>query len=202
MNLCDMPLFVQSTAWVDELNNTWGARCIMPYSEVNAGQLAGAFPIDLRTFYGLYREALGNRSVFYQFLCFCKILEGAFRWKVGKLFEEAKDRGIELKRSTPAVPTLDTLTPPEVKAYQGKSIADAFTTFLEPQFRHAIAHFKEDNTDPLHVSHSVARARIASALELARVFARAAIGMLEGTLTCPIGEMCLSRPALGGKLGQ
>jgi hypothetical protein len=161
------------------------------YPEVDASQLSGKYVDELRAFYGLYREALENPSVFYQFLCYCKVLEGAFRWMVPPLRIKARERGIQLKAATPKVPPLDQVnTTGKVSRYVGKSIEIAFTEFLEDEFRNAIAHFKAEDEDPIEVTSYVAAGRIGNVLELARVCARLAIEMLEeyvSQLNAPAG---------------
>jgi hypothetical protein len=176
----DVPVHVSSIAWFDSLNKVQGARLIPSYAEVDASQLSGRYVDELRAFYALYREGLENPSVFYQFLCYCKILEGAFRWMVPELYKKARERGIELKAATPKVPPLDNVnTTAEALAYVGKSIEHAFTAFLEEKFRDAIAHFKTDTENPIEVTSYTATGRIANVLELARVCAHRALEMLE-----------------------
>jgi len=180
----DVPVNVASIAWFDSLNGVMGMNFIPSYAEVDASQLSGRYVEELRAFYGLYREALGNPSVFYQFLCHCKILEGAFRWKVPQLYKLARERGVELKAATPKVPQLDSMnTTAAVAAYQGKSIENAFTGFLEDEFRDAVAHFKTDDENPIEVTSYMATGRIGNVLELARVCARLAIEMLEAYIS-------------------
>lgn len=176
----DVPVHVSSIAWFDVLNKVQGAQFVPAYPEVDVSQLSGRYEAELRAFFGLYREALENPSVFYQFLCYCKILEGAFRWMVPRLRKQARERGIQLKAATPKVPPLDkTNTTTTVHAYLGKSIENAFTEFLEDEYRHAIAHFKAEDEDPIEVTSYRAAGRIGRVLELARVCARRAIEMLE-----------------------
>src|SRR5205814_870784 len=159
------PVFVETVAWIDALNRVWGANFTAPYAEVDVGKLTGEYRVELGAFYALYREALTSQSVFYQFLCFSKILEGAFRWMVPRFFERARAAGVTLERRTPKVPALDAIdTMPAIKRYEGQSIADVFTNFLEAEFRNAVAHFKADDEDPVQVSNYFASARIANVL--------------------------------------
>lgn len=178
--LLDVPVLVASIAWIDQANQTWGAHYTSPYSSAEIGGAQGKFGETLRPYYALYREAVTNPSVFYQFLCFCKILEGAFRSAVPRLFADARRRGIELKRSTPKVPPMDKLdASAESCACEGKSISDAYDSFLQPEFRNALAHFAADGQEPLQVSSYTASSRVSGALPLARYCAREAITMLE-----------------------
>jgi len=176
----DVPLYVASIAWQDELNQVTGTHCMAPYPQVRADGLTGNTIPPLRPFTALYREAITNPSVFYQYLCFSKILEGTFRVAVPNLFKVAASKGIDLTRGTPTVPHFDEVeADAAARAFEGKSIEVAFTSFLEPEFRHALAHFAEDGKEPLLVSSYVTGSRLEGALPLARVCARLAIGMME-----------------------
>jgi methylamine utilization protein MauJ len=179
----DVPLHVASIGWFDDLHKISGAHFTVPYGQVPAAGLTGSFDPSLRPFLALYREAISNPSVFYQFLCFCKILEGTFRVTLRHIFKRAEERGISLVRSTPAVPQLDPLaSADQARAFEGRSIQEAYDSYLQPEFRNALAHFAAKGREPLRVSSYVTGARVEGAVQLARVCARLAIGMLEGYL--------------------
>lgn len=176
----DVPLIVKAISWFDVSNAIVGATYTAPYSEIDVRGLSGKLDLALRPFYALYREAITNSSVYYQFLCFVKILEGALHWLLPRIRKETEEQGIALESVHPRIPALDPLSSSaEARAFEGRSMSDAFKDYLLPEFRVAVAHFAEEGEDPLLLSSSVANARYSGALQLARVCAREAISMLS-----------------------
>ncbi len=188
----DVPLHVASVGWADDLNKVSGAHCIAPYRPVPLVGLTGSFDAALRPFLALYREAISNPSVYYQFLCLCKILEGTFgrpshqehsHSVLCRICKGAGERGITVNYSIPTVPQLDALTAaPSARAFEGRSIEEAYHSYLRPEFRNALAHFAAKGKEPLQVSSYVTSTRLEGALELARLCARLAIRTLEECL--------------------
>ena len=181
----DVPIFVRAIAWFDEKNQVTGASYVAPYRAVGP-QDEGLFDLELRPFYALYREAMTSGSVFYQFLCYSKILEGIFRWLFPKLRELSRTRGVEFPKLDVRVAALEGITGEGAK-WVGKSIEQTFNDYLQKEFRDAIAHFSLDDEEPWIMSSYVASGAVANNLVLARHSARrmieAAAQLIRGLKT-------------------
>jgi hypothetical protein len=181
----DVPIFVRAISWVDERNQVTGASYVAPYRAVGP-QDAGSFDLELRPFYALYREAMTSGSVFYQFLCYAKILEGMFRWLFPKLRELSKTGGVDFPRLDVRVSALEGIAG-EGEKWVGKAVEQTFNDYLQKEFRDAIAHFSLDDEEPWVTSSYVASGTVANNLVLARHCARrmieAAAGITHGLKT-------------------
>ncbi len=168
----DVPLFVRSITWFDEKNSVLSASFVPPFKTV-APHGEGFFDLELRPLYSLYREAITSGSVFYQFLCYAKILEGVFRWYLPKLREDAKQRGMPSPYLRTRVEPHEELGA-ENQKWVGCGVEKVFNDYLQGQFRDAIAHFALESGEPLVTSSYLASGAVANNLLLARNCARMA----------------------------
>lgn len=176
----DRPIYVKKIGWLDVSNGIIGAEFVPPYDHADARGLGGAPDPKLRSLYALYREAVNNPSVLYQFLCYVKVLEGALHWYLPRIRKDAKERGIPLTSVTLKVPQLDPISADsKASEYAGRTVSDALNKYLWPEFRNSLAHFTDDTREPLDVSSVSVVSRHAGALELARVCARLGIQTIE-----------------------
>ncbi|SEN36735.1 hypothetical protein SAMN05444354_1444 [Stigmatella aurantiaca] len=177
----NVPLFVRYVALWDAKNNILTASYTVPYRSTVLSEDWLTYDLALRPYYALYREALTNPSVFYQFLCYVKILEGVIRKAYPAIIREAKSAGT-------TAPRLDVRVEedPEIRGlarnWIGKSIQQTFNDYLQPEFRNAIAHFSNEDEEPLVVSNYIAGATISNNILLARQCARGAITAIEQIL--------------------
>jgi len=173
----NVPLFVRAITLLDEKNHVLRATYNSPFPYVSAiGE--GNFDLELWPFYALYREALASGSIYYQFLCYAKILEGIFRWLLRRLREEAATRGLP-RPIVAAVVEDDSNLEGESRKWIGENVDRVFTDHLEPKFRDAIAHFTLEGGGPLIVSDYTAGADFAGNLYLARLCARGLLKAVE-----------------------
>lgn len=170
----DVPVFVRLISWEDIKNKVAGASYVPPYAAVGPAAGGHEFDLQLRALYALYREGLSSGSVFYQFLCFSKILEGVFKWLMPKLRQEAKTRDLPPPKVAPRVQDNEHLEG-AAREWIGKSIEQTFNDYIQDKFRNAIAHFAADDQDPIVTSDYFASGVIAENLFLARHCAHRAV---------------------------
>ncbi|WAM23927.1 methylamine utilization protein MauJ [Myxococcus sp. NMCA1] len=174
----DIPVFTHYIALYDHKHKILTASYVTPYAARPVSEERLVFDLTLKPFYALYREAVTNSSVYYQFLCYAKILEGIIRKTYPELLRAAKELGM-----TP--PKLDARVEPHkelsgaAKQWVGRTIQQTFNDYLQPEFRDAIAHFSLDDSDPIVVSNYISSSHISNNLLLARMCARGAIAAIE-----------------------
>jgi len=178
----NVPIFVSHVVLWDQKHETITASYTAPHPHVGLSGSTTTFDLKLTPHYALYREALTNPSVFYQFLCYSKILEGIFKYTYPALVNEARSRNSAIPRLDARVEDHPEITGP-VRRWVGKGIQQTFTEYLQPEFRNAIAHFTDDHESPLVVSNYITGASVANNLLLARMCARGAIHAIERILT-------------------
>ncbi|WP_257460867.1 methylamine utilization protein MauJ [Archangium lipolyticum] len=170
----DIPIFVRYVALWDEKNRILTASYVAPYRKVTPSGNWTVFDLELRPFYALYREALTNPSVYYQFLCYAKVLEGAFRWLFPRLRREAASRAVEFPKLDIRIEDHPELEG-EARKWVGRSVQQAFNDYLQGEFRDAIAHFAKTDEEPIVTSNYISSATVANNLLLARICARSVI---------------------------
>lgn len=176
--LRDVPLFVQAIAWKDQRNEVTGSTYISPFIPTELapdGQLSKI----LHPAYALYREALGSTSPFYAYLCLVKILEGIFGRLRHRLYKAAGQACIQITQTDETVPPHEKLGPASA-VFVGKSIQHVYESVLKPAFRVAIAHFAEDDKDPIVVSDYLQSGAVTRHLFLLRLCCRRMIDAYEG----------------------
>jgi hypothetical protein len=173
----DVPVFVRAIRIRDEKNGVMSTTYISPFPQVILAE-GGSFDMELRPFYALYREALASGSIYYQFLCYAKILEGMFRWLLSRLRNKATENALE-RPIVAAFVNDDPNLEGESRNWIGKNVDRVFTDHLEPKFRDAIAHFTLEGEDPLIVSDYTAGGDFAANLYLARTCARSILKAVE-----------------------
>ncbi|NOK09080.1 methylamine utilization protein MauJ [Corallococcus exercitus] len=177
----DVPIFVRYVAIWDEKNKVLTASYVTPYRGIVLASDWLTFDLALSPFYALYREAITNPSVFYQFLCYAKILEGIIRKTFPAIIQEARSRGLDTPRFDARVEDHAEIHGP-ARNWVGKSVQQTFNDYLQPEFRNAIAHFSDSDEDPLVVSNYITGATISNNLLLARQCARKAISAIEHSI--------------------
>ncbi|WP_147443507.1 methylamine utilization protein MauJ [Corallococcus sicarius] len=174
----NIPIHVREIAIWDPKHNILTASYVAPFVGVTLGGDQRVYIDLLRPYYALYREGMTNPSVFYQFLCYSKILEGIFRKTHQKIIGWTKENGLEAPRFTARVEE-DPVIQGDARKWIGKGIKQTFDNYLEKKFRNAIAHFSNNDEEPIVVSDYMASATISGNLLLARQCARTAIGCVE-----------------------
>jgi|CXWL01.1.fsa_nt_gi hypothetical protein len=167
----DVPIFVRSLVCKDQKNGVVSGSYVAPFAAVTPADDDWSFELELRHFHALYREGLTSGSVFYQFLCYTKILEGIFRWLLPQLRAKAKALGKEFPRIGIRVddsPSLEGAS----RSWIGKGVEQTFNDYLQVEFRNAIAHFAASGAEPLVISSYLTSAAVGNNLFLARHCAR------------------------------
>ena len=100
--------------------------------------------------YSMYREAKNSNSVYYQLLCYHKIIEGIQKMK-NDVLRSARRYNIPLTPPVDLFPAHDDISP-AFHMYVGKSIKSFYDKLLTRKFRDSVAHFILKENTVLHPS--------------------------------------------------
>ena len=99
----------------------------------------------------------------------------------GKLYEEAKQKGVTLPSLQAKVPSYAEISD-EQKPYVGKSIKRFFDEFLTNRFRNGIAHFISDEGAVLNVNEMEEMERFSSVVHITELCCREIIFHFEACI--------------------
>jgi hypothetical protein len=176
--ISNTPIRIDAIECRDEANHITAISYRTPFGTVVLSEGGSGISIPLLPIYALYREALNADSNFYRFLCFHKILEGAFLQVRPQLFRAARDQGISITTRQDLVPD-----EPELRqfqpAYISQRIRDLYDGEFQAQYRHSVAHFSLTDGAVSNPSSHRESSRFATILFVAQVCAREVIKNLE-----------------------
>lgn len=172
------PLHVVQVTVIDEVHNISSTEILSPYPLVTLNPGIGKVPGVLAPVYAMYREAKNAASPFYKFFCLYKILEGLLKTLRGKLYQEAKAKGILLPPLEAKVPYYSDISASQ-KPYIGKSITRFFEEFLTTHFRNSMAHFISDEGAVLNVNEMDGIERYSAVVHITDLCCREVISHFE-----------------------
>ncbi len=176
--VANVPLYLARTECYDHKNHVHGYNYTNPHPHVTLNAHAATIFNRILPLYALYREAKNATSSFYKFLCYYKILEGAYAHIRPAFFSDAKAKGIAVATEKETVPAHDELkiTRPDLI---GKPIKGVFDTRFTPEFRDAVAHYLLSDGAILDVSDFQTLKRFGDELFVIELCARIVIEVQE-----------------------
>lgn len=179
--VANTPLHVVQVSVLDEVHQISSTDILCPHPVVVLNQGIGKVLGPLAPVYAMYREAINATSPFYKFFCFYKILEGLLKSLRGRLYEDAKLKGITLPSLQAKVPSYADIAEDQ-KPYVGKSISRFFDEFLTDRFRNGMAHFISDEGAVLNVNEMEEMERYSSVVQTAELCCREVISHFEACI--------------------
>ena len=156
--ISNSPLFVTSLRMLDVDHSVTSLDYTSPYQKVRLDPPVMQVRPELAPIYALYRDAKNSHSDFYRFLCYHKILDGTLVTITRNIRDRARKNNIQLSKMRDLVPDLDDIHK-EYKEWIGKPIKKFYDDVMNPQFRHAVAHFTLKDSSVLKLSdpHEIER---------------------------------------------
>ena len=146
----NIPIVIQEIICNDIKNGIINLNFTNPYHYINLKSTLFEFHPEMIKIYALYREAKNNRSFYYKFLCYYKILDGIFNKLRKDVDNLAKEKNIELPKITETVPDIIEINDYN-KDFVGMKIKNIFKDVFR-KFRNKIAHFFLYNGDMINLS--------------------------------------------------
>jgi hypothetical protein len=166
---------------IDDTNDVQELYCISPHRPFVLGSIIRSLKAELLPAYSIYREAKNSNSVFYQLLCYYKIIEGLQKLR-DKAIRRARKANLDLRPLVEKVPPHEDLAP-GLQPWVGKSIKSFFDTVLT-KHRDRVAHYILKEGTMLHISSPAQQAFYADMVFACELCARVLIrshGDLLGT---------------------
>lgn len=183
-----VPIFIELVVVRDMTSKVQSIYFVSPPRRAVIGGGGETLHLELAPVYALYREAQNSSSPYYRVLCLFKIMEGLLGSLRTELRKRAKQAGTELVAPKALVPDHPDF-PLGLRHFAGTPIKTLFDSFLQKQFRDAMAHFNLKGKHPLNLSDHTHWKRFNDVAFVAHLCTRVLINQHEQLLTA------LSAPA-------
>ena len=180
--LAAVPMFIEMIVVKDTVTEAQSMFFVSPprSSQINPG--GETLHVEMAPVYALYREAQNSVSPYYRVLCLFKIMEGLLLSLRTEMRARARESKIEINSVKSIVPNhMD--VPENLKKYVGKPVKEFFDSFLQKEYRDAMAHFNLKGRKPLNVSDPKHWRRFSDVAFICDLCARVLIAQHEQLLT-------------------
>lgn len=177
----NVPVTVAQVSVFDTKNSITVSEVVPPYHPANLDRSSAKIYPRLDPVYAMYREGINTNSPFYRFFCFYKILEGLLVTLRSEVYKEARIKGIDLPKFSATVPDFPGIAD-SIKPHVGQAIHRFYEEVLSGNFRHAVAHFVNNQGAVLHVNQLAEINRYTEVIQVTELCCRSTISHFEACL--------------------
>lgn len=146
-----IPVFIELIVVKDVATEVQTMYFVSPPRPCLVSPGTGSVELEMSPVYALYREAQNATSPYYRVLCLFKIMEGLLGSLKVEMRKRAKSAAVDITTPKVVVPDHPDF-PTGLRNHVGTPVKAFFDTFLQKQFRDAMAHFNLNGKAPLNVS--------------------------------------------------